>query len=163
MTRMPPMASSAPGRVAWRVVERPDLPRVQALLAAANAASGHARAPALAGLEREFEDEWRLGEADSRLALAADGTGVAFVRVYANPRPEGEARAFRDNEAHPARRGRGLEDALLDRLEMRGRAKLRAITAAAGFRGPRMLRGGTPKEDADGSGSLSRARASSRT
>ncbi|MCC6189540.1 MAG: GNAT family N-acetyltransferase [Anaerolineales bacterium] len=145
---MTPTTSSALERFAWRAVEPPDLPGVQALLAAANAASGNPRAPALADLEREFEDEWSLAETDSRLALAADGTVVAFGRVYANPRPEDEARAFLDNDVHPAWRGRGLEDALLDWLETRGRAKLREIAAAAGFRGPRMLRGGTPKEDA---------------
>lgn len=132
----------------WRPAERADLPGVHALLAAIAAEIGNPVVPALADLDREFDDAYSDPATDSRLVLAPDGTVAAYGRVYVNPEPEDMARAFLDFDLHPAYRSHDLEETLMDWLEARGQAKLAEVAAASGFRGPRVLRTGADSQAA---------------
>jgi ribosomal protein S18 acetylase RimI-like enzyme len=130
----------------WRPAERGDLAGIHALLGATHAASGNSRVPSLADLEREFDDPWSPPAANSRLALAPDGTVAALGRLYANPNPEEISRAWMDVELHPTYRDQALEDSLMGWLAARGSARLAEIAADTGFRGPRMLRTGCDEQ-----------------
>jgi mycothiol synthase len=117
-----------------------DMPGVHQLLQAIAAKEPNSYAPTLEDVERDFADPWSDPETDSRLALAGDGTVVAHVRIMANPEPEGEVRAFLDNEVHPAHRNDDLEEPLLEWLEARGAERVRAIGAANPGHRPLLLR-----------------------
>jgi ribosomal protein S18 acetylase RimI-like enzyme len=94
-------------------------------------------------LQQEFDDPWSDPATASRLVFAPDGTLAAYARVFANPEPVDEARAYLDDEVHPDHQA-ALHHAVLAWLVDTGRARLRAIAAATGFAGPKILRLGTP-------------------
>jgi len=117
----------------WRAATAADLPGIHALKTAAGLADGDPGVPALADLQRQFEDDWCKPPFDTRLALAPDGQVAAYGRVVANPTPEAgsPARATLSDTVHPAHRGAGLEGALFTWLAERGRARLAPATAAS--------------------------------
>jgi mycothiol synthase len=123
----------------WRPPTRDDLPAIHALLLVTGAVEGNAAVPTLADLTREFDDPWSDPVADARVALAADGTLVALARIFANPEPLDEVRAYLDDAVHPDHQAQ-LYDPVLAWLVERGTQRLRAITAAL----PKLLRIGSP-------------------
>lgn len=133
---------------AWRAAEFADLPNILALLHATAAASGNISLPSLADLEREWDDEFSDPLTDTQLVLDEGGRAVAFVRLFANPRPEEELRCFADDEVHPDHEAE-LHDAVLDWLEARARAKLAEIAAATGHTGRRLLRVGAAEQQTE--------------
>jgi ribosomal protein S18 acetylase RimI-like enzyme len=143
-------ATTIAGAYAWRPATHADLPALHALLLVTGAAEGNPSLPTLADLTREFDDPWSDAAIDSRVALAPDGQLVAYARVIANPEPEGEARAYLDDEVHPDH-VEPLHDAVLDWLVAQGTQRLNAIAAAqpGGFARPRLLRLGTPDTQTD--------------
>jgi mycothiol synthase len=143
MNTAPDLTPTLPAGYTWRPATHTDLPALHALLLATAAAEGDARVPNLDDLAREFDDPWSNAATDSRLVLAPDGRVVAYARVIANPQPVDEARAYLVDEVHPSQPP-ALHNAVLDWLVAQGTHRLRAISAARGFRGPRMLRFGTP-------------------
>ena len=138
-----------PALYTWRAATYADLPGLYALLVATGQADANPTVPALADLQREFEDEWSPVETDSQVVLAPDGALAAYARIFTNPEPTDIARTFIDADVHPAQRGAGLEDALLTWAETRASARLAAVTAATGFTGPCALRSGVNDQMAD--------------
>jgi ribosomal protein S18 acetylase RimI-like enzyme len=138
-------AATIAGDYAWRSATHADLPALHALLLAAAAAEDNPAVSSLEDLTREFDDPWSDPAVDSRVAIAPDGSAAAYARIFANPQPEEEARAYLDDAVHPDHVEQ-LHDAVLDWLVAQGTQRLNAITAAqpGGFAGPRTLRLGTP-------------------
>jgi mycothiol synthase len=124
------LSIAAQVQCSFRPARRDDLPSVHQLLAAIAAVQPESYAPALADLERDFDDPWANPETDSRVAVTSDGTVAAYFRLIANPAPGEMARAYLDDDIHPAHRNQGLEGPLLDWLEARGAERLREIAAA---------------------------------
>lgn len=108
----------------WRPLRYDDLPALHALFVAVAEADKHDRVDTLADLQTQFDEPWSNPQTDSRIALAPDGTLAAFARCFMNPQPEREASVHLWPEVHPAHRGRGLEDALLDWLIARACERL---------------------------------------
>ncbi len=138
-----------PTAYTWRAAAYADLPGIYALTVAVGQADDNPTVPSLADLQREFADEWSPAETDSQLALTPTGEIAAFARLFTNPQPTEAARTHIDADVHPAHRGHGLEDALLTWAETRGRARLAEVSAATGFTGPRVLRGGVNEKLTD--------------
>ena len=132
----------------WRPAAKADVPMLHQLLLATAAADDNPRVPVLEDLEREIDDPWSDLREDSRLFFAPDGSLAACARVFANPEPEEEARAYLDDEVHPDHRA-ALHEAVIGWLAERGTAKLQTLAAAAGFTGPAILRLGTRSEHTD--------------
>ncbi|HJW82751.1 MAG TPA: hypothetical protein VJ754_00460, partial [Anaerolineae bacterium] len=99
----------------------------------------------LADFQREFDDPWSNPEMDSLIALTPAGQAAAFARTFQNPQPEDENRCFLWVDVHPAQRGRGLEDFLLDWSEARARQRLLAMDNGL----PRVMRYGLQDTQAD--------------
>jgi mycothiol synthase len=114
----------------YRPARLDDMPDVQQLLQAIAAVEPGSDAPSLEQLQYDFADSWCDPEVDSRVALTRDGTVAAYARVWANPKPADDVRAYTDIDVHPAHRGDPLEWPLLDWLEARGAERVRAIAAA---------------------------------
>jgi ribosomal protein S18 acetylase RimI-like enzyme len=127
----------------WRPATRADVPAIHTLMLATGAAEGNPSTPSLEDLETQFDDPWSDAATSSRLILAPDGSVAALARVFANPQPVDEARAYLDDDVHPDHRAQ-LHDAVLDWLIQHGRERLRAIVAGTGFTGPQILRLGAP-------------------
>jgi mycothiol synthase len=89
---------------------------------------------ALADAETQFEDPWSDPAVNSLAAFTSTGQVVALARTFMNPQFEGEARCYFDAEVHPAHRGRGLEDFVLEWAEARGRQRLQAAPPGASGR-----------------------------
>jgi ribosomal protein S18 acetylase RimI-like enzyme len=107
-----------------------DAAAMQQLLHAIAAEQPHAYAPTLADVQRELQDPWLNLPADTRLALAPDGSLAARAQVLANPEPGDTIKAFMECDLHPAHNAAGLQTTLLDWLEARGVERLRALGAA---------------------------------
>ena len=145
MTTSPLTAESIlDGAYTWRPATQADVPALYPLLLAAAAAEDNPTVPTLEDVAREFNDPWSNPATDSRVAVAPDGSLAAYARIFANPAPEEEARAYLDDVIHPDHEAR-LHDAVLDWLVAQGTQRVRAIAAAqpGGFDGPLMLRLGT--------------------
>ena len=129
LTQMPlstlelPVLPALPEFVA-RALCRDDVPALYELLIAVEQADMRELVQTLEDLQREFDDPWSNPEVDSLAVFASDGQLVGFARTFQNPRPEGEVRCFLMIEIHPAHRDAGLEAALLDWAEERGRQRL---------------------------------------
>jgi mycothiol synthase len=106
-----------------------DVPAMHALLVAADRADGRTTAGTLADKQRNFDDPWCNPAVDSLLVFTPAGELAGFGRVFANPEPAEQARAFLVFEAHPGHRPYGVEEILLDWLEARGTARLRELAA----------------------------------
>lgn len=133
-------AALTPADYTWRPLRRADLPAVHTLVLAIAAADQLERVETLADLENGFVDPWSDPEVDARVILAPDGSLAAFVQCFAHPEPEHEAVAWLRFDLHPAHRGRGLEDAMLDWLEARSTERLRATAPNL----PRSIRSSAP-------------------
>jgi ribosomal protein S18 acetylase RimI-like enzyme len=90
----------------------------------------------LQDMATQFDDPWSNAETDSMAAFTADGQIAAWARVFVNPQPLDECRAFLWGEVHPAHRGNGLADSIFDWMEARGRARLNEMPPHL----PRVLR-----------------------
>ena len=128
MSNFPPPAAIA--SYTYRPARREDLPAIRQMLLAIAAVQAESYAPDLDDLERDFDDPWANPETDSRVAITSDGAVAAYFRLIANPKPGEMARAYLDDDVHPAHRNQGLEEPLLDWLETRAEARLREIAAA---------------------------------
>ncbi len=118
-----PVLPALPEFVA-RALCRDDVPALYELLLAVEQADNRELVQTLEDLQREFDDPWSNPEVDSLAAFAPDGQLVGFARTFQNPRPDDEVRCFLMIEVHPAQRATGLEGALLDWAEERGRQRL---------------------------------------
>jgi mycothiol synthase len=124
----------------FRALYRADLPALFELLLTIEQADDRDLVQTLEDLQHEFDDPWSNPAIDALLALTHAGQAVGFVRTFQNPEPDDEVRCFLMIEVHPAWRFNGLEDALLDWAEERGRQRLRQASEAA----PRVLRSSIP-------------------
>ena len=89
----------------------------------------------LEDLQREYDDPWSMAETDSLAAWTGEGQLVGLARTFQNPLAEDEVRCFLSVEVHPSQRSSGLEDALLNWAEERGRRRLLSAVVS----GPRLL------------------------
>ena len=121
---------TVPEHYTYRPARLDDVPAVHQLLQAIAAQNPHNYAPTLADVQRDFADPWANPETDARVALTAEGVVAAYAHFIANPDPAQAARAYLDEDIHPAHRDRGLEEPLLDWLEARAAERLREIVAA---------------------------------
>ena len=122
----------------WRPYRREDVPALYELLMAVDRADARHFIMTLQDTETQFDDPWSNAAIDSLLAFTPEGQVAAMARVFANPAPVDECRAHLWGEVHPAHRGNGLENFVLDWMEARGQAKLREMS----FDLPRLLRTG---------------------
>ena len=136
-TLMPAVATT---EYTFRPARSDDLPALQQLLATIAALHPDSFAPTLEDLQSDFVDPWFTPETDSRIAVSSDGVVAAYVRLMANPQPEGAARAYMDDYFHPAHCNRGLEEPLLDWLEARSTRRLCEIAAANPGHQPLIMR-----------------------
>jgi len=120
----------------WRPARREDIPAIHKLLLAVDQTDGNETAGTVEDMEREFGDPWSDPMTDSLLGLTADGQVAAFARVFVNPRPEGEYRAYLEVEIHPRHRRAGLEELTLSWLESRAQQRLEELPASL----PRIMR-----------------------
>ena len=122
----------------WRPYRREDVPALYELLMAVDRADARHFIMTLQDTETQFDDPWSNAAIDSLLAFTPEGQVAAMARVFANPEPLEECRAHLWGEVHPAHRGNGLENFVLDWMEARGQAKLHEMS----FDLPRLLRTG---------------------
>jgi mycothiol synthase len=111
----------------FRALRRDDVPALYDMLLAVEQADDRHLVDTLADLQREFDDPWSNAEVDSLTAFTPDGQLAGFARSYQNPQAEDEVRCWLMVEVHPAYRANGLEDALLDWAEERGRQRLSLV------------------------------------
>ena len=111
----------------FRPLTRADLPALLNLLLAANRADGNSTSETLVDLEHEFEDAWSDPAHDAIVLPSPDGALLGFGRVFVNPspNPDPDSAAYLAYSVDPIARETGLEEALLDWLEARGRERLR--------------------------------------
>ncbi len=122
----------------FRAPRSEDVPSLYQMLLAVEQADERNLVNTLADLQREFGDPWSNPEIDALLVLTLDGQVAGLARTFQNPQPEDEVRCFLMIEVHPAHRANGLEDALLDWAEERGRQRLSLASGAES----RVLRSG---------------------
>ncbi len=115
----------------FRSLRREDLPALFETLLAVERADDRDLVQALEDLQREFDDPWSNPETDALLALTLDGQLAGLARTFQNPQPENDVRCYLSVEVHPAQRANGLEDALLDWAEERGRQRVALATNEA--------------------------------
>ena len=108
----------------FRALRRDDVPALYEMLLAAEQADNRNLVQTLEDLQREFDDPWSQLEVDSLAAFAPDGLLAGYARTFQNPQPEDEVRCYLAVEVHPSVRADGLEDALLNWAEERGRQRL---------------------------------------
>ncbi|HLF27172.1 MAG TPA: GNAT family N-acetyltransferase [Anaerolineae bacterium] len=120
----------------WRPPRREDLPALHQMMLAADKADDKDWADSLEDMQTRFDDPWSNPATDARLAVIPDGQVAAMARIFINPQPEDECRAFMWSEVHPAHRGRGLEEYALNWMEARSRQRLQTLPAEL----PRLLR-----------------------
>lgn len=108
----------------FRSLRREDVPAVYDMLLAVERADERDLLQTLEDLQREFDDPWSSPETDALLALTSTGEPAGLARTFQNPQPENEVRCHLSVEVHPAQRANGLEDALLDWAEERGRRRV---------------------------------------
>lgn len=122
----------------FRSLRREDLLALYDLLLAVERADDRDLVQAVEDLQREFDDPWSNPESDALLVLTSTGQLAGLARTFQNPRPENEVRCYLSVEVHPSQRANGLEDALLDWAEERGRQRLELASGDAS----RVLRSG---------------------
>ncbi|NTU65278.1 MAG: hypothetical protein HGB05_18225, partial [Chloroflexi bacterium] len=122
----------------FRALRRDDVPVLYEMLLAVEHADKCDLVQTLADSQREFDDPWSNAEIDSLAAFTLDGQLAGYARTFQNPEPEDEVRCHLTVEVHPAQRATGLEDALLDWAEERGRQRLALMSGDAA----RVLRSG---------------------
>jgi len=115
----------------FRALRHDDIPVLYDLLLAVEQADDRDLVQTLDDFRREFDDPWSNVAVDSLAALTPDGLLVGYARTFLNPRPEDEARCWLMVEVHPAQRANGLEDALLNWAEERGRQRLSLAPSAS--------------------------------
>lgn len=114
----------------WRAARPDDIPAIHALLTAVDLADQTSNAGTLANFQREFDDPWSPPDTDSLVVFTPEGEAAAYARVYTDPKPQSEARAFLEGEVHPSQRGRGLEDFLFTWAEALGAQHVQSIAGA---------------------------------
>ncbi|HLF01032.1 MAG TPA: GNAT family N-acetyltransferase [Anaerolineales bacterium] len=113
----------------WRPWQLEDIPNLFALLLAAGEADDRQIRDTAADMETQFVDPWSDPTTCSLAAFTPEGQAVATARTYMNPNQSTEARCYFDVEVHPAHRGQGLEDFVLEWAEAQGRERLSAAPA----------------------------------
>ncbi len=126
----------------WRPYRRPDVPALYQMMLTVDRAEDRRMLLTLEDMGTQFDDPWSNAETDSLVAFAADGQLAAWARVFANPEPQDECRAFLWWEVHPHHRENGLADFVLSWMEARGRAKLNEMPPHL----PRVLRSSVPDD-----------------
>jgi mycothiol synthase len=122
----------------FRALRRADVSALYELLLVVEQADERDLVQTLEDLQREFDDPWSDAEIDSLAAFTLEGQLAGYARTFQNPDPEDEVRCYLAVEVHPVQRANGLEDALLDWAEERGRQRLLLAAGDAS----RMLRFG---------------------
>jgi mycothiol synthase len=107
----------------FRALRRDDVSALYEMLLTVEQAGDRDLVQTLEDLQREFDDPWSNAEVDSLAAFTRDGQLVGYTRTFQNPEPEAEVRCHLAVEVHPMQRANGLEDALLDWAEERGRQR----------------------------------------
>jgi ribosomal protein S18 acetylase RimI-like enzyme len=110
----------------WRLEDVPNL--FEMLLASAEADARQVRDTA-ADMETQFDDPWSDPATCSLAAFTTEGQAAAMARTFMNPTLGTDARCYFDVDVHPAHRGNGLEDLVLDWAEARGRERLSTVPA----------------------------------
>lgn len=123
-----PYPFTPPGST-WRPVQHADVPTLFDLTLAVCEADAQPVMGTLADRQTQFDDPWSDAATCSLGAFTAEGQALAFARTFMNPAPKAEARCYLDVEVHPAHRGHGLEDFLLDWGEANARQRLDAAPA----------------------------------
>ncbi len=124
----------------FRALRRDDVPALYEMLLTVEKADERNLVETLADLQREFDDPWSKAEVDSLAAFTPDGQLAGLARTFQKPQPEGEVRCYLSVEVHPSQRAKGLEEALLDWADQRGRQRLLLASSAAPLGAPRVLR-----------------------
>ncbi len=106
-----------------------DVPALFNMLLAIGQADDRLIMGTAADMETQFDDPWSDPATCSLGVFTLEGQMAAMVRTFMNPNPETEARCYFDVAVHPAHRGQGLEDFLLEWAEAQGRERLRAMPA----------------------------------
>jgi GNAT superfamily N-acetyltransferase len=122
----------------FRALCHADIPALYDLLLTIEHADERELAATLADLQREFDDPWSNAEIDSLAAFTWEGQLIGFARTFQSPEADSEVRCFLVIELHPLWRTSGLEEALLDWAEERGKQRL--LLASGEMR--RVLRSG---------------------
>ena len=115
----------------FRGLRRDDVPPLFELLLAIEQADDRELVQAQADLAREFDDPWSNPDIDALAAFTPEGQLIGLARTFQNPQPEDEVRCWLMLEVHPAQRANGLEDALLEWAEERGRQRLSLASASS--------------------------------
>lgn len=136
----------------YRALRREDVPALYEMLLAVEQADDRELVQTLDDLLREFDDPWSQAEIDSLAAFTPQGQLAGYARTFQNPQPEDEVRCWLMVEIHPSQRANGLEDALLDWAEERGRQRL--SVAPQGI--TRVLRSGMQDTQTDRQAQLAR-------
>ncbi len=123
----------------WRPLRPEDVPALFNMLLAVGQADDRLIMDTAADMATQFDDPWSDPATCSLGAFTPEGQMAALARTFMNPNPESEVRCYFDVDAHPAHRGRGLEDFLLEWAEAQGRKRLSAMPA----HWPRRLMHGT--------------------
>jgi GNAT superfamily N-acetyltransferase len=113
----------------WRPLQKADLPSLFDLRLAVGQADAQQVNGTFEDMQTQFDDPWSDPALYSLGAFTADGQAVATARTFMNPAPEAEAHCYLDVDVHPAHRGHGLEDFVLDWGEANGRQRLLAMPA----------------------------------
>lgn len=108
----------------FRALRYGDVPALYEMLLTIEHADERDLVSTLEDLQREFDDPWSNAEVDSLAAFTLDGQLVGYARTFQNPDPEKEVRCWLMVEVHQAYRASGLEEALSDWAEERGRQRL---------------------------------------
>jgi len=113
----------------FRALRAEDVPALYDMLLTIERADERDLVQTLEDLQREFDDPWSNAEIDSLAAFTPAGQLAGFARTFQNPQPEGEVRCWLAVEVHPMQRTTGLEEALLDWAEERGRQRVLLTTS----------------------------------
>jgi ribosomal protein S18 acetylase RimI-like enzyme len=128
LTELP--AAPALAEYEFRAPHRDDIPALYDMLLAVEQADDRDLVQTLEDLGREFDDPWSKPETDALVAFTLEGQLIGLARTFQNPQPEDEVRCWLMVEVHPEQRASGLDEALLDWAEQRGRQRLQQTSSA---------------------------------
>lgn len=123
------IALEPPPGYTWRALQKADLPALFDMRLAVGRADDQPVSGSLDDMRLQFDDPWSDPTLCSLAGFTVDGQIVALARTFMNPEPVAQAHCYLDVDVHPAHRGHGLEDFMLDWGEANGRQRLQTLPA----------------------------------